>query len=237
MKCAIIAEGKSDQAVLTNILKGQLGIDRSDIIYLQPENFFDETDLNNPNYKMSRNQFSNWELVKNECIRKEKISDFFDNPIDDNRFLIIQIDTAEAHLKNYDVIRPDKKNNDSYVIELRNIVSDKLDEWIGDSEYNIVYAICVEETEAWILTIYTDENKDTGLSGNPKSHLEKFILPKKFKSSKLKEINDLEPFDSNLELSKPFRKNKDLKKYSLKNKSLEYFCSLLDKVNSEFQEI
>jgi hypothetical protein len=37
MRVAIIAEGASDAGVITNIFKGQLDIDRSDLKYLVPD--------------------------------------------------------------------------------------------------------------------------------------------------------------------------------------------------------
>ncbi len=228
MKFGIIAEGKSDQAVLTNILKGQLGIDTTDIDYLQPENYLDETDLNSPKYKMTKDKYSNWELVKNECISKEKILPFFDNPIDEQRFLIIQIDTAETHLINYDIKKPDKKNNANYSSDLIKLVSDRIDQWIGITTYNIIYAICIEETDAWVLTIYTDNNNDTSSFNDPKYQLNDVFLPKKFKTLKLKEINEKDASNRCDELTKDFRKKKELKKLALKNYSLKHFCSLLD---------
>lgn len=56
MRTAIIAEGRGDLAVITNILKGELGIDRCDIKYILPEFEYDQTDLS----QMPETQFSNW---------------------------------------------------------------------------------------------------------------------------------------------------------------------------------
>ena len=94
MRVAIFAEGRSDQAVIQNILKGSLGIDRDDILLIFPENFYDETDLHSTDI----NKFSNWTIVKNECETRERISTFFDIELSD-AFAIIQIDTAERFEK------------------------------------------------------------------------------------------------------------------------------------------
>lgn len=83
MKVGIIAEGKADQAVIANILKALIDIDRSDLHFIQPEHYLDETDLQN-----SKNTFSNWELVFKECSEKEKIKDFFDSPIELEQYII-----------------------------------------------------------------------------------------------------------------------------------------------------
>jgi hypothetical protein len=44
MRIGVIAEGRGDLAVLTNIFKGQLGLDSEDIQYLRPEYSLDETE-------------------------------------------------------------------------------------------------------------------------------------------------------------------------------------------------
>ncbi len=80
MYIGIIAEGKGDLAVITNILKGKLSVDKSDVEYLQPELDFDETDL----YQMREEQFSNWAIVRETCMRRRKLSDFFS--IDEERY-------------------------------------------------------------------------------------------------------------------------------------------------------
>ncbi|MFN8576327.1 MAG: hypothetical protein U0354_05675 [Candidatus Sericytochromatia bacterium] len=227
MRFGIISEGKSDQAVLTNILKGLLDIDKSNILYIQPENYLDETDLNSPKYLKNIKSFSNWELVKYECQSKLKIFDFLNNSIDDKKIIIIQIDSAECDLKNYDVERPTKEQKENYVFELRDRISKKIDEWISEDINNLIYAICVEETDAWILSIYTNDNKDTGLIIDPKKNLDE-ILKVKLSKSKLNIINNLNSFESYFEKSKEFRKYKNLKKFSLKNKSLDVFCNILE---------
>jgi hypothetical protein len=230
MKIGIIAEGKADLAVITNILKGVLDIDRSDILYIQPENYLDETDLSSYNYQININQFSNWELVLKQCVEKDKIIDFFDNPIEDERFLVIQIDTAESELKNYGVIKPTKKGNQNYPEEMRGVVASKIDSLIENVSYKIFYAICVEETDAWVLTIYSNDSKDTSFFNNPKEKLHEIIL----KDKKLSKLSKLSTYEKYYELSKFFRKNKDLNKFILKNKSLEIFCSDLQKQKKDY---
>lgn len=45
MTVGIIAEGRGDHAVLTNILKGEIHLDGSEIQYMLPDFYFDQTDL------------------------------------------------------------------------------------------------------------------------------------------------------------------------------------------------
>lgn len=144
MKIGIIAEGTTDQAVITNILKG-LGIDTSNVIPIRPDLSFDEIDKNFENTKT----IGTWQGVKNSCLSKEDFELFFFDA--DNQHIIIQLDTAEANHADFDVIKPDK-TNPNYATILRSNVIDKIHEWL-DNEYidNLLHAITIEEIEAWIL--------------------------------------------------------------------------------------
>jgi hypothetical protein len=228
MYIGIIAEGKSDLAVIRNILRGKIRIDSSNITFLQPELDFDETDLHN----MSQEQFSNWELVKQACIEKHKLVNFFS--VEEDRYIILQIDTAEAEKINYEVERPKKHGNQDYSKVLRNNVIDKINEWL-ENQFNkqIFYAITIEETEAWVLTIYTTQERDTCRHNDPKYELNRVLnkkLSKKDKNQILKCDNELEKFDK---LSDKFIKTKYLVKYVKLNESLKLFCDSLEKIQVE----
>jgi len=224
MYIGIIAEGKGDLAVITNILKGKLSVDKSDVEYLQPELDFDETDL----HQMRAEQFSNWALVRETCMKKRKLSDFFS--IDEERYVIIHIDTAEAEETNYEVERPVKRDNPSYSKELRDNVTDRINEWL-DNQFSdeIFYAIAIEETEAWVLTIYTDRQGDTCRYNDPKKELDR-VLNKKLSKKEKKVLtlgNDLIKFDK---LTRRFGKAKHLSKFVLLNESLNFFCKSLETI-------
>jgi len=219
MYMGIIAEGKSDLAVIKNILKGKLGIDSSQLQYLQPDMAYDETDLHNRSAK----KFSNWALVRQSCIERKKFSDFFS--VDEIRFIIIQIDTAEAGYKNYEVERPAK--NGKYSGELRNRVIKKINEWTENQFTDqFFYAIAIEETEAWVLTIYSDRPNDTCSYTDPKAELNR-VLNKKL-SAKQKQIFKKNEFDKFDKISENFRKSKKLNSYMLLNESLKLFCESLE---------
>ena len=224
MYIGIIAEGKSDLSVIKNILKGKLNIDSSDLQYLQPDMEYDETDL----YNMQSKNFSNWELVKNTCIEKKRLSDFFS--IEENRYIIIQIDTAEAEEKNYEVMRPVKHNNPNYSAELRKNVVSKINEWLDNQfQGQIFYAIAIEEIEAWVMTIYSNMKTDTARYSDPKIELNKILNRKMSKKEKklLSIGNELIKFDK---LSKKFKNRKNLNTYMRLNKSLEIFCKSLEEL-------
>lgn len=229
MAFGIIAEGRSDIAVIINILKGVLHIDRSEITDYYPQLEYDETDLG----QMPPEAFSNWTLVKQQCIERNFINTFLDNPFDENPIVIIQIDTAECEETGYDVVRP-LKNSEEYSKELRSNVVQKIKEWLKSDDSSIVYAICIEETEAWLMTVYSRSNDDTCKHNNVKEKLLKLlnrpgILPKKNQRKILSMKDTFGQYDL---LSKEFRKPKKLNQFRRKNESLNAFCCSLELLNT-----
>jgi hypothetical protein len=143
-------------------LKGWLDLDREHVQFLRPEYALDETDL----HEQSEEQFSNWLHVRDECRDYSRIHEFLDTPLDEDRLVVIHLDTAEAELVGYDVVRPTETGQE-YAIELRKRVAARLDEWIaGRGAEHLRYAIAVEETDAWLLTIYAA--RETSKHRDPK---------------------------------------------------------------------
>lgn len=223
MRVAVFAEGRSDLAVLTNLLKGKLNIDRSEMRYELPEYNYDQTDL----AVMPPEQHSSWTIVKSVCEEKTKISKFLDG-IDDNRFVVIQIDTAERNLAGYDVFLPEKVKGDEkrYCNELRPAIINKINEWLDNSYSDkIAYAVGTEETEAWVMTIYSKDKKDTSHINKPKEAFFKHLKNQGKHKNILKEQDVFKKYEK---LSNPFRKNKNLNSFADKNKSLKLFLDSLD---------
>ncbi len=77
---------------------------------------------------MTADEFSSWTLVRQDCIERTKFRSFLDSPVEREAIIIVQIDTAECELENYEVNRPEKDKN--YCTNLRNAVIDKIDEWL-----------------------------------------------------------------------------------------------------------
>ena len=212
MRIGIIAEGTTDQAVLENILKG-LGYDGCDLIYIRPDLSMDETDKQFYNI----DTFGGWEYVKKDCLERTKLDEFF--MIADNQYLIIQVDTLEINQTQSLIQKPQKRNNPNYAQELkdyaralRNSVIDIINEWLENNyQEKLLYAICIEEMESWILTIYT--KKDTTEAANPKETL-KYILKGKFLGGDKRYYK---------EISKQFRKRKKLLTFCKFNESLKIF--------------
>lgn len=223
MKAAIIAEGRGDLAVITNILKGKLNIDRSDIKYIRPEYKYDQTDM----AQMDEKSLSNWTLVKSECQSRDDWELFLN--LYENAFLVIQIDTAERGEKGYDVsypLRTGIQNQNVYCAELRASVISEINKWLGDDlPPKIAYAVCIEETEAWIMALYGETN--TSKSARPKEKLNE-ILNKKFSNRKDRLILSMQDEFKKMEkLSENFAKKRILEKIQKNNMSLDSFCDNL----------
>ncbi|MFY0580431.1 hypothetical protein ACN28S_44885 [Cystobacter fuscus] len=219
MRIGIIAEGRGDLAVISNILRG-LGIDFEDIQFLRPQYALDETDL----HAMSEEQFSNWGLVKKECTTGSLLEEFLDSPIEEERLVVIHIDTAEAGLPGYDVTRPPGSTKDS-AIELRRRVAAKLDEWLsGRKSDQFRYAIAVEETEAWILTLY--QKKETSTARDPKKALQK-ELNQRHSDKERKQLSQMRAYEHHDKLSRDFRRRRTLEDCATRNHSLRLFLESL----------
>ncbi len=231
MKFGIIAEGRSDCAVIKNILRGLELIEMDDDIqFLRPRFNIDAMDI--AAREMPEDSFSNWTLVKKDCEEGLKIKEFFDldNPFGEDRAIIIQIDTAECEEAGYDVIRPNKKEA-TYCEDLRTKVINKIKSWVDKPaiDKQLFFAVCIEETEAWVHALY--ENKNTANFPDPKKAFEKYRskksqTDKKFQKQEQKLINKstFEKFDF---YSKGFQKKKNITSSSKNNKSLEAFVNSL----------
>jgi hypothetical protein len=204
MKIGIISEGHSDRAVIVNIIVGLTGLDISNIEPLRPINNLDETDK----ARLDPRTFSSWSVVKNECETRGLIDGFL--AFQDQDFVVIHIDTAEA--EDYGISRP-TKNLSTYCLELREIVVQQIQTWLGkDMSAEILHAVAIEEIDAWILAIY--ESRNSVSTAKPKEKLKKVLAKKDIDSS----IN----YDNYLSLSRPFSKTKEI----TKGKFLTYNCSL-----------
>lgn len=222
MRVGIIAEGPGDLAVLVNVLRGALGIDFEDVQFLRPEYALDETDLHN----QPVDRFSNWELVKAECVACDKITEFLESPIEDERLVVIHLDTAEAERAGYDVARP-TRGDAGYAAELRQRVIAKIDAWLTGRHAGFIrHAVAIEETDAWVLTIFS--TKDTTARVDPKKDLEKALnKPNALTDKERKRLFQLNAYRKYEKLSDPLRKRKKLDECARRNQSLKDFVDSL----------
>jgi hypothetical protein len=218
MVIGIIAEGTEDQAVIKNIIKGiSKSLDLEiDVRSIRPDLKQDETDK-----YQNQQTIGTFQGVKNACIgidgEREDFEKFFF--LEDSVFMTLQLDTAEIENQDFKFIRPNKNNNLNYSTELRNKVIELIDGWLENNYKNeLLYAIAIEELEAWCLTIY--EKKDSSISANPKNQLMRILSKKNIKIDGNNRANSFEQ-----KVTKEFRKFKKLNEFMLYNKSLETFVN------------
>lgn len=213
MRIGLITEGRTDQAVLENILEAIF--EDYNPIPIRPDLSIDETDRN----LRSQAALGGLSRIKNDCEEKELFKMFFSLDVDDEDFVIIQIDTAEIDY--FGIDRPLKNDNENYSKELRSLAIDKIKGWLNDPNYEnkIVYGISIEEIEAWILPIF--ENRESFLPMNPKARLKRILSRR--------DINSKETFENYLSLSKELKKTRGLDRACNLNESLELFVLDLKK--------
>jgi hypothetical protein len=221
MRIGVVSEGPADFAVVRNVIKGALGLDGSDVDSIRPELNSDETDLNAPGAR----SFSNWQIVRDECTSGAVIAEYLD--FADDRIVIAHVDTAECELEGFDVARPPRQRED-YVSACREAVVTRAREWLtGRAVDRIVFAIAVEETDAWLLPVYAVNMRgDTGAVVDPKKRLIERELPRTNMLSDRERARILalrKELDRYHQLSQPLRKSKALLEASARNASLDAF--------------
>lgn len=214
MRIGIIAEGREDQAVIVNILRA-FKIDKSDIVSIKPTLQKDANDENNP----EDTTIGTFQGVKRACMGFEGKRPYFDKAFlfFDANFVVIHLDTAEIETQDFPFQKPIKNDSKNYCIELRNKVIDLINLWLENNyQDQILYAIAIEEIEAWCLTIF--EKRDSSLSADAKKRL-KFVL-------KTKNVD----FDK---ITQDFRKTKKLNTFLEHNQSLSDFVKSLEVLKNQ----
>ncbi len=224
-RIGIISEGIEDQGVIISILK-TFGFDNSDIIPIRPYLSKDATDLNAPDRTIGT-----FQGVKNACLgingEREELDEFFF--VANNKNIIVHVDTAEIETHDFPFKRPVKAGNANYSTEMRSSLIEVIKGWLGD-EYDdeIIYAIAIEEIEAWVLTAF--ETKDTSSIGDSKGKLGKILSRKNltYKKLKLNPAKQKKEYFEAITKELKFHKPKNLKKHCTKNRSLSDFVSELE---------
>ena len=222
VRVGLVTEGRGDLAVLVNILKAKLGLDREDIQFIRPEYDMDETDVHDQPEALR----GGWGRVKRECVERGRIREFVENAIDDEILVVIQIDTAEAQEKGYDVERP-SRDDPNYAEILRQRVVERINAWLeGEGIERVRHAVAVEETEAWVLTIFS--TKDTATVGDPKKQLNAVVNKTMSEKDRKKHFQRKEYAQADA-LSRAFRKLRDLEDCAGRNRSLWLFVNSLSR--------
>lgn len=176
---ALFCEGASEIKILTYIIAKYLGDDIS-VNALQPEMSFGR-----------QTSPGGWYEVLRHCNNED-----FNNALATNDYLIIQIDTDSCSQIGFDVNEYDENGhrvNDELLYNrvvnrlLRDLSPELLDEYCG----RILFAVCINETECWLLPFYYEkENPDKcAATNNCIHHLNRKLsrdrlgIPKKDKNS------------------------------------------------------
>lgn len=217
MLVGLVAEGVSDVAVLRNLLKGWLGLDRYQVIALRPDLQEDATDRCARQAAMSPAKYSNWELVLETCEGQSLIREFLAANDEDSTFVVVQIDTDWLDHKNSPLRRPGRSSAE-YAPTVRKLIVDHLSSLLGDLAARTRFAVAVEEVEAWLLCLHDPKNADTCQSANPKSKLDRAHKCKNLPPDTEKRY---------AELSAEFRKRKAIEAAWGRNVSLKAFLESL----------
>jgi len=220
----IIAEGAEDQGVIKNILRA-FGFDGSEIKLIRPGLSKDATDRHHDQQSIGTIQG-----VKNSCIGKNGKRPDFDKAfaVLDCNNIVIHLDTAEIEEQGFKFTRPSKENNVNYCKELRSKVIDLITDWLENNyQDKLLYAIAIEEIEAWCLTLF--ENRDTVHIRNSKSALQKLLVKSNLTYNKFRTNNKREFFEAFTKYKK-LHKKEQLFKYIENNASMKDFVdSLVEK--------
>ena len=221
----IISEGITDQLVLDNILCGYFNdMDLTENIrFIQP--FRDNTD------KEKVAGYGGWFNVFEFC-RSLKFLEAFEQ----NDYVIIQIDTDRSEETNYDV---NKRNKNGILHRPEELIKKIIEKFQGIFqthfteqypliEQRIIYAICVNEIECWLLPIYYTD-KIAQATNNCIFRLNQKIGKELGFYIDAANKNNFE--DKYHKLSKRYLKNNFLLANFKRNISLKVFIELLNSLN------
>jgi hypothetical protein len=219
MTIGIIAEGVTDLMVIRNILYAY-GIEKNQIRFIRPNLSEDATDrakkAPTENISMKGDEFGSWTLVIKECTEQHNINIFFNNIIEDDKILIIQIDSDECSKYGVQEVIP---INSLESIEMqRNRIIDKLNILLNNlNKDKIIHAVCIRNIEAWILAMekYNPQKKETSYYPDPKTRL-KETGDRNLRIKSQKEAYEV--------ISNPLTKLKKLIHSTKYNYSLKLFC-------------
>lgn len=220
-KIALFCEGVSENRIITYITERYFGDDVIvDGIY---------PDVMEKNNRMVQNGYGGWKVVLDHCNEKD-----IDAALDGHDYLIIQIDTDACNQVNYDVDTNENGKNvpDETLYErvVERLMKDVSDNKRKEYQDRIVYAICFNEIECWLLPIYYIDNdinkcKKTNaciFTLNQRLQAQGLSLPDKNKNTP----NAIKVYDRILKNMKP----KNIPKYSIYNVGFKHFVEQMDMI-------
>lgn len=222
----IISEGIEDQGVLINILRA-FGFERSEIRFIRPDLAKDASDRHH-----NQATWGSFQGVKNACTNREDFERAFSILACAN--MVIHLDTAEIDQQGGLSTRPQKEGNPTYSTELRNVVITLVNTWLeGNYSDKLLYAISIEEIEAWCLTGF--ETRDTAAFVDAKGKFLRLLARQNLSYRDLRKnpATQKREYYEAITKEKDFHKLKKLKQYAEFNQSLkEFILSVEEKFGS-----
>ena len=203
---ALITEGITDQVVIENIL---YGLTKGAAVTREILPKRDATDIS----RVEKGKFSGWELVF-EFLQSEDIIDAIDN----NDFVIIQIDTDEGDHPNFG-LGLHGKTIITIVEECIEKLKSSLHPEFPISELErLLFAIPVLSTECWIFSLHDTTHKHTDKTINKcenrlQRHLEK------------KDKNLTKEYNFYRDICRDFRKRKNIQAVAQRTPCLQHFVN------------
>lgn len=221
---ALICEGVSERKMLSYIINRYMGDD----VVVNPIQ---------PSLKISHGQEKQdddggWLQVLNHCT---------DNTVKDvmasNEYLVIQIDTDACIQKNYDVDIYDenhKKVTDDILYErvcarLKQNISEDI--W-GEYSNRILFAICFDETECWLLPLYYENDAKKRCATNNCIFILNQKLQKEGVGIPTKDKNSPEAIKVYLQVLRKM-KRKDIPRTAQYNYGFQKFVEQMDSIKEE----
>lgn len=224
MNIALICEGVSEVKVLKYIVERFFGdIDVS-------VNAFQPTLDNND----KQDCYGGWSEVLSHC-NDENVK----TALATNDYLIIQIDTDTSHLPGYEAISEEEKRNHISDDILYDKVLTRLLKKVTPGLYNtvkdkIIFAICIEEIECWLLPLCYENNPNKRCATNNCVYKLNEAIPKEIGHIPDTQKNSNEAKNAyNYVLKK--MKHKDVPRIAQYNYGFKKFIEQLENIKSSLQ--
>lgn len=216
----LISEGISEHYIIKHIVERYLGEDDFRTNQIQPQ-------IRLQGKQEKQDSIGGWLAVLNYCT-EEKFKDILNY----NDYIIVQIDTDTCELANYDV----KRRNDDGSLrtdeELYSNICKRILKYIhmeNNESFNgrIIFAICFDETECWLLPIYyTDKTKCN--KNNCIFKLNQKVTTQNLAAIPEKDKNSPKAVKTYNAILKNMKKTKDITNCSQYNYGFKMFIEQLD---------
>ncbi|EKU87848.1 hypothetical protein [Bacteroides oleiciplenus] len=216
----LISEGISEHYIIKHIVERYLGEDDCLINQIQPQ-------IKLQGRQEKQGSFGGWLEVLNHCTEEK-----FKEVLNYNDYIIVQIDTDTCELAHYDVKRTKedatlKSEEELYNDICKRILKDIPIENRAQFDGKILFAICFNETECWLLPVYyTDKTKCS--TNNCLFKLNQKITTLKLSAIPDKDKNSPAAVNTYKSILKNIRKRKDIKDCSQYNYGFRKFMEQLD---------